>query len=86
MLPESPDHIHFCGPGHVAPESELCRKNPILLIKKGSLFFRKEWFTIDSITTQGKLSEETISRAKDVFPEPELPAIPIMLVSAHGGE
>jgi hypothetical protein len=28
----------------------------------------------------------TISIATDVLPEPELPAIPIMLKSAHGGE
>lgn len=32
------------------------------------------------------MSEDTISRARDVFPEPELPAIPMILVSAHGGE
>lgn len=37
------------------------------------------------MTTHGKSSAETIARDKDVFPEPELPAMPIMLVSAHGG-
>jgi hypothetical protein len=42
--------------------------------------------TIDRITTQGRFKEETILTANEVFPEPELPAIPMMLVSAHGGE
>jgi len=42
--------------------------------------------TIDRITTQGRFKEETISTAREVFPEPELPAMPMMLVSAHGGE
>lgn len=42
--------------------------------------------TIDRMTTQGRFKEEMISRAKEVFPEPELPAMPIMLVSVHGGE
>ena len=42
--------------------------------------------TIDRITTHGRSSEETISTARDVLPEPELPAIPMMLVSVHGGE
>lgn len=43
---------------------------------------RFELNTIDIMTTHGRLREVTISRAKDVFPEPELPAMPIMLVSA----
>ena len=42
--------------------------------------------TIDRITTHGRFKEETISTARLVFPETELPAMPIMLVSAHGGE
>ena len=37
--------------------------------------------TIDSMTTHGKLKEDTISSARDVFPEPELPAMPMILVS-----
>ena len=41
--------------------------------------------TIDMMTTQGRLRDATIARASEVLPEPELPAIPIMLVSAHGG-
>jgi hypothetical protein len=42
-------------------------------------------FTIERIMTQGRLRDFTISIANDVFPEPELPAIPIMLKSCHGG-
>jgi len=38
------------------------------------------------MTTQGKFKEATISTAREVFPEPELPAIPMILVLAHGGE
>lgn len=41
---------------------------------------------MDKITTHGKFSEEMISTAKEVLPEPEPPAMPIMLVSAQGGE
>ena len=41
--------------------------------------------TIDKITTHGRLKDETISTAKDVFPEPELPAMAIMEVLAQGG-
>ena len=44
------------------------------------------WHTIDSITTQGRFNDETISRASEVFPDPLLPAMPMMLVSAQGGE
>jgi hypothetical protein len=36
--------------------------------------------------THGKFNKETILIAKDVLPEPELPAMPIMLVFAHGGK
>jgi hypothetical protein len=36
--------------------------------------------------TQGKSKDCTISTAKDVLPDPELPATPMMLMSAHGGE
>ena len=41
---------------------------------------------IESMTTHGRFKEDTISRAKDVLPEPELPATPMMLVSVQGGE
>jgi hypothetical protein len=41
---------------------------------------------MDIITTQGKLREATMARANDVFPDPELPATPIMLAFPHGGE
>jgi hypothetical protein len=42
--------------------------------------------TIERIITHGRSSDATIFFAKDVFPEPELPAMPIMLVFAHGGK
>jgi hypothetical protein len=41
--------------------------------------------TIERITTHGKLSLAIIAIAKEVFPDPELPAIPISDVLAHGG-
>lgn len=41
--------------------------------------------TIDKITTHGRFSEATIANASDVFPDPELPATPIMLALPHGG-
>jgi hypothetical protein len=48
--------------------------------------FHRSIATITRITTQGKFKDLTISIATEVFPEPELPAMPIMLKSAHGGE
>lgn len=42
-------------------------------------------FTIDNITTQGRLSAATKARANEVLPEPEDPATPMILVLAHGG-
>jgi hypothetical protein len=46
----------------------------------------KECRTIDKIITQGKFKADTMAAAKEVLPEPELPAMPMMLVFAHGGE
>lgn len=42
--------------------------------------------TIDRITTHGRLSCDTMAVASELLPEPELPAIPMILVLAHGGE
>lgn len=42
--------------------------------------------TITRITTQGRFRDFTISMATEVLPDPELPAIPMILKSAHGGE
>lgn len=39
-----------------------------------------------SINAPGKFKELTISMATDDLPDPELPAIPIMLISGHGGQ
>ena len=41
---------------------------------------------MERMTTHGNAREETIASATEVFPEPELPAMPMMLMSAHGGE
>jgi hypothetical protein len=41
--------------------------------------------TMDKSTTHGRLSRSIRAIARDVFPDPELPAIPMMLVFAHGG-
>jgi hypothetical protein len=41
---------------------------------------------MDNIMTHGKFNDCTISIARDVLPDPELPATPMMLMSAHGGE
>lgn len=38
------------------------------------------------ISAPGMFNELTISKATDDLPEPELPAIPMMLISAHGGQ
>lgn len=42
--------------------------------------------TTDKITTQGRLKEDTIAFDKVDFPDPELPAIPMIDTSAQGGE
>ena len=81
----SRSHIHFDVLLHVAEDSKPCRKNPTSI---SQYLYREEvneTHTMDNMTTHGRFSEETISTASDVFPEPELPAIPIILVFAHGG-
>ena len=42
--------------------------------------------TIERMTTQGRLNLETIAWDNVDLPDPEDPAIPMMLTSAHGGE
>lgn len=41
---------------------------------------------MDKMTTHGTFKEEIISRVNEVFPDPEPPAMPMMLVLAQGGE
>lgn len=41
---------------------------------------------MDRMTTHGRFKEVTILTANDVFPEPDPPAMPMMLVLAQGGE
>lgn len=50
------------------------------------MYYDRFPFTIDKMAIQGRFSELTILLAKVDLPEPELPAMPIMLVSAQGGE
>jgi len=38
------------------------------------------------MATHGRFNDLTISIATEVLPEPELPAIPMIVKSAHGGE
>ena len=40
---------------------------------------------MDKMMTHGRSSVLTTSIANDVLPEPEEPAMPITLMSAHGG-
>jgi len=41
--------------------------------------------TIESMTTHGKFRDATMAMAKDVLPDPELPATPMMLALPQGG-
>lgn len=41
--------------------------------------------TITRITTHGRFKDLMISMATEVLPDPELPAMPMILRSAHGG-
>lgn len=79
--------IHSCALGYAALVSRLCKKSPGHSINICGLDLRRRsGLAIESMTTQGRFKEDTISRAKDVLPEPELPATPMMLVSVQGGE
>jgi hypothetical protein len=60
----------------MSPSQKLVQCHPLVYYPR----------TIERITTHGRLREATIARAREVFPDPELPATPIMLVFAHGGE
>ena len=55
-------------------------------MRTNRLSYDKSRFTIDRMATQGRSNELTMLWAKVDFPEPELPAMPIMLVLAQGGE
>ena len=72
----------------IAQASGACSKSPAAnaLSMRHPEIVNTELFTIDRMTTQGRLRERMMAIAKDVLPEPELPATPIMLVFAHGGE
>ena len=60
--------------------------NPLINSLEEFLASQHLHLTIERITTHGKLRALMMARANDVLPEPELPATPIMLVLAHGGE
>ena len=42
--------------------------------------------TMDMIVTHGRFKLAMMAIASDVFPDPELPATPMMLALPHGGE
>jgi hypothetical protein len=42
--------------------------------------------TMTRINAPGRFKELTISTATEDFPDPELPAMPMMLISAQGGQ
>ena len=70
---------------YVVQGSGSCRRSPEIG-ERVAMMLTKNTCTIDMITTHGKLSDETIAWAREVLPLPEEPAMPMMLVSAHGGE
>lgn len=41
---------------------------------------------MERMTTQGRFNLETMAWDNEDFPDPEDPAIPMILTSAHGGE
>lgn len=47
---------------------------------------RVDGHTIDRMMTHGRSKLLTTSIASDVLPDPDEPAIPMILMSAHGGE
>lgn len=51
----------------------------------GSYLLSPIMLTIDKMTTHGRFSVLTMACDKVDFPDPELPAMPMMLKSAHGG-
>lgn len=55
-------------------------------VRDANLYGHLNLVTITRITTHGRFKDFTISMATEVLPEPELPAMPMMLKSAHGGE
>ena len=68
------------GEGHVTPLFRLQGSRSDVKGKTWSLH------TMERMTTHGRFKDATIARARDVLPEPELPATPIILALPHGGE
>jgi hypothetical protein len=67
--------------------SKIYKKNPTITSKyEGRVKNLGGNFTIERMTTQGRFNAETIACDNVDFPDPELPAIPIIVTSAHGGE
>lgn len=65
--------------------SRADRTNPRLTLVHGGARGVASLVTIDNITTHGRFNDALMANASDVLPDPELPAIPMMLVLAHGG-
>lgn len=70
----------------MTPYQESYKKSPIPWIRDHLVQSDVGGCTIDRMTTHGRFILETIARDSVDFPEPELPAIAMMLTSAHGGE
>lgn len=97
LHPDSRNRIHLHALWHVALESNSYRTSPVpegvrshedarKWLISIEMMFERVLSTISRITTHGRFKDLTISMATDVLPEPELPAIPMILKSAHGGE
>jgi hypothetical protein len=90
-IPDSQSHTHLREPCGALQKIRSCRTNPGQKAserKPSESRFKtvRNQYTITRITTHGKFKDLTISMATEVLPEPELPAMPMILKSCHGGE
>jgi hypothetical protein len=69
-------------------ESKIYKMSPVILRQYDWFFtdLNKLNVTIDKMTTQGRFKAETIACDRVDFPDPELPAMPMIVTSAQGGE
>lgn len=66
----------------------LLSLDPVRIVAGPALFLfcrHSRLRTMDKMTTQGRFSLLTMACDRVDLPDPELPATPIMLKSAHGG-
>ena len=72
-------------PSWKTPGQAFYRRSPEQTVSKRADQMAKS-LTIDRMTTQGRFNLLTIALDKVDLPEPELPAMPMILTSAQGGE